>query len=355
MKHLQRISPLSRASIKKVITDIDTYNRAWKVQKHLSTDQLRELRHLATVQSVGSSTRIEGSRLSDTEITKLIDHMSIQQLSSRDEQEVAGYYTVLEIIQEQYTDLELNESLILALHKEMLRYSEKDAHHRGNYKKLPNTVVASDEDGQTRTIFNTTAPALTASMMEAALDWLRKEREAPTVHPLEAIGAFVYEFLSIHPFQDGNGRLSRLITTLLLLQAGYEFVLYASLERAIEEDKAGYYKALMSGQRNRGEEEEEIGRWLYFLLNAIRSITHRLSADEQAIVSEPAVLYLNARQRQILDFVRREGVLSIREIDALLPEISRNTVKYDLRRLTEAGLLAQKGKGRGTVYDHPLS
>lgn len=355
MKHLQRISPLSRASIKKVITDIDTYNRAWKVQQHLSTDQLRELRHLATVQSVGSSTRIEGSRLSDTEITKLIDHMSIQQLSSRDEQEVAGYYTVLEIIQEQYTDLELNESLILALHKEMLRYSEKDAHHRGNYKKLPNTVVASDEDGQTRTIFNTTAPALTASMMEAALDWLRKEREAPTVHPLEAIGTFVYEFLSIHPFQDGNGRLSRLITTLLLLQAGYEFVLYASLERAIEEDKAGYYKALMSGQRNRGEEEEEIGRWLYFLLNAIRSITHRLSADEQAIVSEPAVLYLNARQRQILDFVRREGVLSIREIDALLPEISRNTVKYDLRRLTEAGLLAQKGKGRGTVYDHPLS
>ena len=350
MKRLLKSDYLTRASVNKVINDIDTYNRSWKVQAHLDSEQLQELRQLATVQSVGSSNRIEGNKMSDEEIGKLIDHLQIQELESRDQQEVAGYYTTLEIIQEQYRDFTLSETLIKAFHNELLRYSTKDTHHRGHYKKVSNQVVATTKDGQQKVIFQTTDPALTPSAMESAVNWYLSTEEMKEP-PLVRIGTFIYEFLTIHPFQDGNGRLSRLLTTLLLLQSGYEFVLYASLERVIEEDKAGYYKALMAAQRHRGTEEEEIGRWLYFFLNAIRSITERLSSDEQLLLSEPEVLYLNPRQRRVLDFIRKDGALAVREIDALLPKVSRNTVKYDLKRLTASGLLVKRGQGRGTVYE----
>lgn len=350
MKRLLRLDYLTRTSVNKVIKEIDAYNRVWKVQENLSTDQLRELRQLATVQSVGSSNRIEGNQMNDGEIAQLVEHLRIQELESRDKQEVAGYYTTLEIIQEQYRDFSLAETLIKAFHNELLRYSAKDAHHRGHYKKVSNQVVATTADGEQKVIFQTTDPALTGGAMETVVNWFN-DTEMASEHSLIRIGTFVYEFLTIHPFQDGNGRLSRLLTTLLLLQAGYEFVLYSSLERVIEEDKAAYYKALMAAQRHRGTEEEEIGRWLYFFLKAIRKITERLADDEQSIVSEPEVLYLNPRQRKVLDFIRKEGVLAVREIDALLPKVSRNTVKYDLKRLTDSGLLQKRGQGRGTVYE----
>lgn len=350
MERLLRLDGMTQNSVDKVISELDRYNRTWKVQQHLSVDQLQELRHLASVQSIGSSNRIEGNKLTDDEIATLIAHLQIQQLQSRDEQEVAGYYSALEIIQEQYEDLELSESLIKGLHNEMLRYCTKDVHHRGRYKQLSNQVVATDAEGQQRVIFQTTDPALTPMAMEQAVAWYQAQISNKSHHPLICIGTFIYEFLTIHPFQDGNGRMSRLLTILLLLQQGYEFVLYASLERVIEEDKAGYYKTLMAAQRHRGTREEQIGRWLYYLLNAIRKLSRRLQDDQQMIVEEPTALYLNARQRKVLDFIQREGELAVREIDALLPDISRNTVKYDLRKLTEAGLLRQYGKGRGTVY-----
>lgn len=350
MDRLLRLDDLTRLSIEKVTKEIDTYNRSWKVQAHLDSDQLRELRHLATVQSVGSSNRIEGNKLSDDEIARLIENMTIQQLSTRDEQEVAGYYNTLEIIHEQYPDFSLSESLIKAFHKELLRHSSKDAHHRGPYKKQSNQVVATDTEGEQKIIFQTTSPALTKVAMEKVVRWFN-EVGGDDIHPLIRIGTFVYELLSIHPFQDGNGRLSRLLTNLLLLQAGYEFVLYASLERVIEQEKVNYYKTLMAAQRFRGTEEEQIGRWLYFFVNAVRRLTEQLGEARNSIISEPEVLYLNIRQQKVLDFIKREGTLAIREIDALLPAVSRNTVKYDLKRLTEAGLLVKRGQGRGTVYE----
>ena len=351
MDKLLRLDTMTQSSVDKIMAELDNYNRSWKVQQYLSVDQLRELQHLASVQSIGSSNRIEGNKLSDEEIATLITHLQIQALQSRDEQEVVGYYNVLEVIQEQYEDLELSEFLIKGLHNEMLRYCTKDSHHRGQYKQLSNQVVATDAHGSQRVIFQTTDPALTPIAMEQAVAWYQEQLSAKRYHPLVCIGAFIYEFLTIHPFQDGNGRMSRLLTTMLLLQQGYEFILYASLERVIEEDKAGYYKALMTAQRYRGTAEEQIGRWLYYLLSAIRKLSRRLRDDEQMIAEEPVALYMNARQRKVLEFIRQEGELAVREIDALLPDISRNTVKYDLRKLTEAGLLRAYGKGRGTVYN----
>ena len=355
MDKLLRFDYITGMSINKLLTQIDTYNRNWKIKEYLSFDQLNELKQLATVQSVGSSTRIEGSQMDDDEVSALIEHMYVQKLTSRDEQEVAGYYATLEIVQAQYRDLELTESLIKALHKELMRFSDKDAHHRGAYKQLSNQVVATDKDGKQRVVFETTSPLLTPMAMEKAVTWYRKTKDEGERHPLIRIGTFIYEFLTIHPFQDGSGRLSRLLTTMLLLQEGYEFILYASLERKIEEDKAGYYKVLMAAQRHRGKDEEQISQWMYFLLNAIRQLTDGLQDDEQAIVAESTAIYLNTRQRKVLDFIRREGNLSVGEIDALLPEESRNTLKYDLKRMTAAKVLVRRGQGRGTIYEIAFS
>jgi Fic family protein len=350
MDRLLRLDYITQTSIKGLIEKIDKYNRNWKRRDQLDPEQLRSLRKLAAIQSIGSSTRIEGSSLSDEEVARLIENMDITQLVSRDQQEVAGYYRVLDILQEQYGELTLSETLIKGLHNELMRFSSKDNHHRGDYKKQSNRVVATDEAGNERTIFNTTSVLQTPDAMRKAVEWYDRSLGEGNRHPLIIVFTFVYEFLTIHPFQDGNGRLSRLLTNFLLLKAGYEFVLYHSIEQRIEDEKKAYYKALMLAQRYRGKEEEEIGRWLFFMLNTMQKLTQKLDDDEVMIVEEPQALYLNRRMRNVLDFFKQEDELSVREIDELLPEISRSTVKNDLSQLTKAGYLKRHGKGRGTVY-----
>ncbi|MEM9527904.1 MAG: Fic family protein, partial [Bacteroidota bacterium] len=169
-------------------------------------------------------------------------------------------------------------------------------------------------------------------------------------HPLVVIGTLVYEFLTIHPFQDGNGRLSRILTTLLLLREGYDFIQYASLEQEVERYKSDYYKSLMLAQRFRGKDRETIESWLIFLLRSVRSVTRKLKGNDNRTLEEPSALYLNRRQRSVLNYFERKEELSVGDIDRLLPEVSRNTLKYDLARLKEAGYIRRHGKGRGTVY-----
>ncbi|OAV42948.1 Fic family protein [Lewinella sp. 4G2] len=349
MDRLLTYDYLSGTAINSLLNKIDAYNKDWKQRERLDADRLRTLRKLATINSIGSSTRIEGSSLSDEEVAKLIDNMDITKLVSRDEQEVAGYYQVLDIILDSYADLELTESLIKGLHNELLRHSNKDQYHRGGYKQHSNRVVATDEAGNTRTIFNTTEVLHTPDAMRNAVQWYH-ESKGGKLHPLERVFAFVYEFLSIHPFQDGNGRLSRLLTTLLLLQNGYDFVTYYSMEQGIEDRKKDYYKCLMVAQRHRNTKEEEIGRFMHFMLKTLYGITPNLDSNASMVVEEPAALYLNRRMRDVLDFVKDEGELSISQIDALLPVVSRSTIKNDLAKLTESGYLERHGKGRGTVY-----
>ena len=349
MDRLVNFNYISSTAIYSLLNKIDAYNKNWKQRERLDADQLRTLKKLAAISSIGSSTRIEGSSLSDEEVAKLIDNMDITKLVSRDEQEVAGYYQVLDIIQDGYKDLPLTESFIKGLHNELMRYSKKDQHHRGDYKKHDNRVVSTDEQGNTRTIFNTTEVFQTPDAMRNAVTWYH-DKAASNMHPLIRVFTFIYEFLSIHPFQDGNGRLSRLLTSLLLLQNGYDFVLYHSMEQGIEDNKKDYYKALMMAQRYRGTEEEELSRWMHFMLKTLYGLTGNLDNNENTIVSEPETLYLNRRMREVLEFVTDEGELSVSQIDALLPVVSRSTVKNDLTKLTDAGYLKRQGKGRGTVY-----
>ena len=289
--------------------------------------------------------------MNDQEVATLIANMRIEKLESRDEQEVAGYFEVLKLIIEDFTNIPLTENYIKGLHKQLLRYSDKDVAHRGDYKRHPNFVVGTLPSGEQKTIFKTTDVYQTPFRMQQAVKDYHRMMDAGETHPLIVIGAFIYEFLSIHPFQDGNGRLSRLLTNMLLLQNGYDFIQYASLEHEMEAQKPDYYRSLMSAQRYRDTDREEIDRWLSFFFRAIQRVISKVQRSERQIMEEPAALYLNDRQQRVMQYVEENGKLSIRELSTFfLSETSRNTVKYDLKRLTDAGFLKRLGKGRGTVY-----
>ncbi len=349
MNRLLHFDEITQTANQARIAKIDAFRDSWELSEALTADTLQQLQQLATMQSVGSSTRIEGVTMGDEEIARLIKEMEIRKLVSRDEQEVAGYFTTLQLILDSYPHITLTENTIKGLHKQLLQFSDKDTYHQGEYKTLSNQVVATLPSGEQKIIFRTTDPARVNDAMRKLITWTDREITGSTQHRLLVIGTFVYEFLTIHPFQDGNGRLSRLLTTLLLLRNGYEFIQYVSLEREIEKQKAKYYQSLMHAQRKRDTEQEVIGRWMSFFLEAIYQLTLKLQERQQE-VAEPAALYLNKRQRIVLEYIRKHGATALKDVEARLPDESRSTLKYDLKRLYEAGYLERKGKGRGTVY-----
>ena len=227
-----------------LIAELDEFKGAWRALGTLAPERLSALRRVATIESIGSSTRIEGSKLSDREVERLLANLDIKSFATRDEQEVAGYAEAMETIFSSWQDIPVTENHIKQLHRDLLIYSEKDARHRGSYKTLSNSVAAFDEEGkQIGIVFETATPFDTSRLMAELVAWFEAAHKEHNVHPLLAIGVFVVVFLAIHPFQDGNGRLSRILTTLVLLRAGYGYVPYSSLESVIEQSKEAYYLA----------------------------------------------------------------------------------------------------------------
>ena len=233
----------------RLVAEIDEFKGRWEALRTLSPDRLGALRKVAIIESIGSSTRIEGAKLSDAEVEDLLSRaISMQSFRTRDEQEVAGYAEAMDLVFEAYADMRLTENHIRQLHQRLLRHSDKDERHRGSYKTLSNNVVAFDGAGrEIGVVFETTSPFDTPREMESLVAWARKALDEEAMHPLLIIAVFVVMFLAIHPFQDGNGRLSRVLTTLLLLRADYAYVPYASLERVIEDNKDLYYKGKRVG------------------------------------------------------------------------------------------------------------
>ena len=204
-----------------LIAAIDEFKGEWRSLGSLKPEILRSLRRIATIESAGSSTRIEGAKLCDDEVEKLVGGLGRESFQSRDEQEVAGYAYVMETIQTVWPDLRITEGILLQLHRDLLRYSDKDECHRGQWKNLDNHVAAFDAEGkQVGIVFETATPFETAMLMEKLLGWHAKEEADPILHPLLRIAVFNVVFLAIHPFQDGNGRLSRILTNLMLLTCG---------------------------------------------------------------------------------------------------------------------------------------
>ena len=348
MDNKLRFDFITTQKIIKKIGYIDSFKGKWLAIEKQETKYLKELRRIATIQSIGSSTRIEGSTLTDEEVETLLGNLKVSKLEGRDEQEVFGYYEVLEIILENWREVELTENNIFNLHNQLLKFSSKDQNHKGKYKELSNKVVATYPTGSQRIIFNPTEPFLVRKEMSELVRWVNTSFEEGNIHPLIVIGGFVYEFLSIHPFQDGNGRLSRLLTTLLLLRQGYEFVQYISLENQVEEKKQGYYQSLMDGQRKRNTEEEIIDKWMIYFLESLESLIKKLELKYQQYKEKGP--YLNTRQKKILEHIKLNEPVKTGDLAIYLSEESRNTIKKDLLYLRQEGVIEKIGKGKGTIY-----
>ena len=331
------------------IARVDEFKGAWRALGTLAPDRLAALRRVATIESVGSSTRIEGSKLSNREVERLLSNLEINAFGTRDEQEVAGYAEVMDQVFASWQDISFSENHIKQLHQMLLRYSEKDTRHRGNYKTHSNSVAAFDENGaQIGIVFQTATPFDTPRLMSELVDWVNQEREAGQLHPLLIIAICIVVFLEIHPFQDGNGRLSRVLTTLLLLQAGYAYVPYSSLESVIEQSKEAYYLALRQTQGTIRTEAPDWQPWLVFFL---RSLTEQVALLEKKVEREKIVMAtLPELSLQIVEFTREHGRVTMSEV-IQLTGASRNTLKQHFRALVEHGTLNQHGSGRGVWYD----
>ena len=339
---------LTNQRILNLIAKIDLYKGKWNIIERQENIYLKELRKIATIESIGSSTRIEGGILSDKEIEELLKNVKITELKTRNEQEVIGYFDTLEIIYENYDNIRLTENYIKQLHQNLLRHSSKDTRHRGQYKSLSNKVVANYPGGIQKVIFNTTEIHLVESEMNNLISWTNEQFEKKEIHPLIIISHFIYEFLSIHPFQDGNGRLSRLITTLLLLQNDYLFIQYVSFENLIEKSKKEYYQALMEGQKNRNKKNENISKWVPFFLDKLYILTQKLDAKYDTFKSKGG--YLNERQKKIKKFVKKNQPLKFVDISKKFENININTIKKDLQYMKRESLIKSIGKGKGTIY-----
>ena len=331
-----------------LISQIDMYKGKWNSLEKQENIYLKELRKIATIESIGSSTRIEGVLLTDKEIEELLKDLKITKLKTRDEQEVIGYYDTLEIIYENYDNIRLSENYIKQLHQKLLQYSDKDTRHRGEYKFLSNKVVANYPDGIQKVIFNTTEVYLVSNEMNDLIHWTNTQFENEEIHPLIIVANFIYEFLSIHPFQDGNGRLSRLLTTLVLLQKEYLFIQYVSFENLIEKTKKEYYQALMEGQKNRNKENENISKWTLYFLEKLSVLTQRLDTKYDMFKSKGG--YLNDRQKEIKAYLKKNQPLKISDLAKRFENININTVKKDLQYMKKEQIIKSIGKGKGTVY-----
>jgi Fic family protein len=332
-----------------LIARIDEFKGAWRSLGTLAPDRLSALRRVASIESIGSSTRIEGSKLTDREVEKLLSNLAIQSFETRDEQEVAGYAELMDLVFSAWRDIPFNENHFKQLHQILLRHSEKDARHRGAYKTSSNSVAAFDENGvQIGIVFATASPFDTPRLIAELVAWVNEERVKAQLHPLLIIAIFVVVFLEIHPFQDGNGRLSRVLTTLLLIQAGYAYVPYSSLESVIEFNKEAYYLALRQTQ---GSIRTDAPNWQPWLVFFLRSLAEQVRRLEKKVERERIVLAtLPELSLQIVEFAREHGRVTIG--DAIkLTGASRNTLKQHFRNLVEHGHLNQHGSGRGVWYE----
>lgn len=324
------------------LSKVDRFDASWAAIEKREGATLKQLKSIATVRSVGASTRIEGSKMTDAEVEVLLDKLSVSKLDERDEQEVAGYFEVLDTIAENFPSIDVSEGGIKNLHKLLMKYADKDEWHKGDYKQVSNAVEATLPDGTKQLVFKTTEPGIpTQDAMRQLVDWFHADMETL---PLIKAALFVYDFLSIHPFQDGNGRLSRLLTTLLLLKQGYSWIQYVSFEHEIENRKQEYYRVLMQTQSQRPN--EDVTEWLKFFINCLQNIQNQLLAK---LDESRAPESTSQREKKILLYIQHHPGCSSGEISKKL-NLALPTVKKTLKEMVVKKLIVTEGKGKATGY-----
>ena len=330
-----------------VLSEIDAVRNSWRITGKLLPKTLERLTHSVIVTSTGSSNRIEGNRLSDGDVERLYKNLRIKKFKTRDEQEIAGYLKALELVFKNYHHIPISESSILQLHSEMLAHSEKDARHKGEYKFGSNRVEAKNAKGKIiGVVFDPTPPYLVKKEMQELIEWYQWATSTQAKHPLLLVANFIFEYLAIHPFQDGNGRTSRLLTNLMLLQHGYLFAQVVSHERLVEASKADYYLALNKTQRTWKTKSEEITSWLLFFLKIIQ---HQ-SRQALQLMEEDTIEHLLSEKQLALwqwavqgtSFSRRDAVQALG-----FPE---RTVESIIKKLLGLKRLQRLGQGKATQY-----
>lgn len=330
-----------------LLAEIDGIRGELKSGLRMSPQAITNLKKSTLITSAGASTRIEGSKLNDEKVENIMRGLAVSKFTDRDSQEVQGYLETLQNVFDSYGTMPLRESIIASLHNNLLKYSNKDDTHRGIYKKKENTVGVLGPDGKVvRIIFKTTPAYLTPKEMQELVEWTGDSLKKQRFHQLLIIANFIIEFLKIHPFEDGNGRLSRILTNLLLLRSGYQFVQYVSHEQIIERRKDEYYIALRKAQETFDTDHDTIAPWLNFFLSVVR---------EQAAKS---LLYLEEEKiedilspKQLMVWKYLSGVAEASRGDiAKATGIVDATVKQALDRLIKLGKIRRIGLGRGSRY-----
>lgn len=335
------------SDIWKDIAAIDELKGRWSASASLHPQVLTRLKRSVLITSTGASTRIEGAKLTDEDIEKLMRGISIEKFTDRDIQEVKGYFELLSNVFDSWSSLSFTESTIKHFHKELLKYVEKDVLHRGNYKTTENKVQMINEKGQSIGIlFDTTPAYLTPMAMQELVEWTMKALKEKSYHPILTIGNFLVEFLQIHPFQDGNGRLSRIFTNLLLLKEGYLYMPYVSHEKLIEDNKPDYYLVLRNSQKTFNTKKEDIFSWLQFFVKVI------LLQSQMAVnllTSETIEKILSPIQMKVWDYFLKAKQATPLEISKNT-NVARSTVNQVLNKLIKLGKIERVGLGRSTRY-----
>jgi|GEM_PF-6503 len=345
------LTPAQVAELTRLLGEIDEFKGHWRKLGEIRAERLASLRRVTTIESAGSSTRIEGAQLSDDEVARILQGLSIDSFRARDEAEVRGYAELLQTIFDSYREIPLTENYIKQLHRILLGHVEKDAWHRGEYKKHENNVEARHADGAVTVVFRTATPFDTPRLMAELVAATDQALNSEAIHPLIVIARLVVTFLAIHPFQDGNGRLSRALSALLMLRTGYEYVPYASVERIIEENKPAYYNALRASQEAMRTDPTAFGDWLLFFLRLLRTQKIILAAKLEV---ERAIVHLNDVQVRIHELVEKQGRVTSAEVARALGLDYRAT-RYHLGLLVERGLVDAHGERRGRYYTRRMS
>ena len=330
-----------------LLAEIDGIRGEFKSGLRMTPRAITNLRKSTLITSAGASNRIEGGKLNDEEVEKVMRGLAVSKFADRDSQEVQGYLETLQNVFDSFQTLPLRESVITSLHNQLLKYSHKDDTHRGGYKKKENTVGVLGPDGKVaRIMFETTKAYLTPKEMQELVDWTADALEKNRFHQLLIIANFIVEFLKIHPFEDGNGRLSRVLTNLLLLRSGYQFVQYVSHEQIVERHKDEYYIALRKSQETFKTDHDTISPWLNFFLSVIKEqATKALAYLEEEKVED----MLSPKQYEVWKYISSVDEAAPGEI-VKATNIALGTVRQALNSLVELGKVKRVGRGRATRY-----
>ncbi len=329
------------------ISKIDECKLAWKFSTSMHPQLLGSLKQSVIITSTGSSTRIEGSSMTDQDVARFLKENKLPKPKNRDEEEVAGYADLISRVFNNYDSMTFSEGYILQFHSILLQFSQKDILHKGQYKKKENLVVAIDAKGKQTKIFEPTPAWLTKTEMDNMFSWFLESKRDGKTHPLIRIANAIFEFLAIHPFEDGNGRISRALTNMLMLQDGYSYVPYVSLDQIIENNKDDYYVSLRKTQAHHKTDDEDITSWLNFFLDSV--LSHAQIAVEISSLQHP-ILLLSEKQKSIYDLFSTHVNLSPKEIYEYLPHIAMITIRESLAKMVGLKLLMRTGQGSAVRY-----